>query len=46
MVKRGATEDLAGKYLGHAPKGVTGQNYIARSEQQVEQIFHSYVEAV
>lgn len=46
MIRRGASEDAAGEYLGHAPKSVTGQNYIARNEQHVEQIFHSFVEAV
>ena len=46
MVKRGASEDAAGEYLGHAPRNVTGQHYISRGEQYVEQIFHNYVEAV
>lgn len=46
IIRRGGSEDAAGEYLGHVPKNVTGQHYIARSEQHVEQIFHSFVEAV
>ena len=46
MVKRGASEDAAGEYLGHAPRNVTGRHYISKSVQHVEKIFHSYVEAV
>lgn len=46
IVRRGGSESDAGEYLGHVPKNVTGQYYIAHSEQHVEQIFHSYVEAV
>lgn len=46
IIRRGGTEDDAGEYLGHAPKNVTGKHYTFKSEQDVEQIFHSYVEAV
>lgn len=46
MVRRGASEDAAGEYLGHAPKNVTGKHYTYKSDQYVEQIFHNYVEAV
>lgn len=46
MVKRGASEDAAGEYLGHAPKSVTGRHYINKTDQYVENLFHNYVEAV
>ena len=46
ICKRGGSIEAAGEYLGHAPQGVTAQHYAFRSERDVEQIFHSYVELV
>ena len=46
MVKRGASEDAAGEYLGHTPRNVTGKHYIGKTDQYVEHIFHNFVEAV
>lgn len=46
IVRRGGSESAAGEYLGHAPKNVTGRHYIGKTDQYVENIFHSYVEAV
>ncbi|MBE5875661.1 MAG: hypothetical protein E7290_02085 [Lachnospiraceae bacterium] len=46
IVRRGGSESAAGEYLGHAPRNVTGRHYTFKSDQYVEQIFHSYVEIV
>lgn len=46
ICRRGGSEDAAGEYLGHAPRNVTGKHYTYKGDRYVEQIFHSYVEAV
>lgn len=46
ICKRGGSDSAAGEYLGHAPKNVTERSYTYKGTQHVEQIFHSYVEAV
>ena len=43
IVRRGGSNDDAGVYLGHAPKGVTAQHYIATDETQIYDIFRQYV---
>lgn len=43
IVKRGGSNDQAGAYLGHAPKGVTAQHYISTDETQVYDTFRHYV---
>lgn len=46
IVKRGGSNDQAGAYLGHAPKGVTAQHYINTDETQIYDTFRHYVAAV
>lgn len=46
IVKRGGSNDEAGAYLGHAPKGVTAQHYISTDETQIYDTFKHYVAAV
>ena len=46
IVRRGGSDEIAGEYLGHAPKNVTGKHYTFKGTEHVEQIFHNYVEAV
>lgn len=46
IVRRGGSDEIAGEYLGHAPKNVTGKHYTFKGTDHVEQIFHNYVEAV
>ena len=46
IVRRGGSDEIAGEYLGHAPKNVTGKHYTYKGDQHVEQIFRNYVEAV
>lgn len=46
ICRRGGSEELAGIYLGHAPRSVTGRHYTYRSEMCTEEIFKKYVEAV
>lgn len=46
IVKRGGSNDEAGAYLGHAPKGVTAQHYISTDENQIYDTFRHYVAAV
>lgn len=46
IVRRGGSDEIAGEYLGHVPKNVTGRHYTYKGTQHVEQIFHNYVEAV
>lgn len=46
ICKRGGTEEQAGEYLGHAPKGVTGQHYTYKGEAEIEKIFKDFVAAV
>lgn len=46
IVKRGGSDELAGEYLGHAPRNVTARHYTYKDEQHVERIFHDFVEAI
>lgn len=46
IVRRGGSDEIAGEYLGHTPKNVTGKHYTYKGSEHVEQIFHNYVEAV
>lgn len=46
IVKRGGSDDMAGDYLGHAPKNVTGRHYISKDEKHIENIFRNCVAAV
>lgn len=46
IVRRGGSDEIAGEYLGHTPKNVTGKHYTFKGSEHVEQIFHSFVEAV
>lgn len=46
ICKRGGSIDAAGEYLGHAPRNVTDRHYTYKGDKYVEQIFHSFVEAV
>lgn len=46
IVRRGGSDEIAGEYLGHAPKNVTGKHYTFKGDQHVEQIFRNFVEAV
>lgn len=46
IVKRGASVDEAGLYLGHKPNNVTAKHYAYMSEDSVKRIFKSYVECV
>lgn len=46
ICKRGGSVDAAGEYLGHAPRNVTDRHYTYKGDRHVEQIFHSFVEAV
>lgn len=43
IIRRGGSEDAAGEYLGHAPKGVTGKHYTFKDKQHTEKIFREYV---
>ena len=43
IIRRGGSEDAAGEYLGHAPKGVTGKHYAFKDKQHTEKIFREYV---
>ncbi len=46
VCKRGGSEEMAGIYLGHTPRTVTGKHYTYRFEQFTEDIFNKYVKAV
>lgn len=46
ICRRGGTEEQAGEYLGHAPKGVTGNHYTYKGDESVEKIFKDFVSAV
>lgn len=46
IVRRGGTDDMAGLYLGHAPRNVTSQHYISKDEMVIENIFRNCVAAV
>lgn len=46
IVRRGGSDEVAGEYLGHAPKNVTGRHYTYKGTDHVKQIFRNYVEAV
>lgn len=46
IVRRGGSDEMAGEYLGHAPKGVTGRHYTFKGEGHVCKIFEDYVAAV
>ena len=43
IVRRGGSDEQAGLYLGHAPKGVTAQHYIFKDEQATENVFRNFV---
>ena len=46
IISRGGTEDQAGRYLGHAPKGVTGKHYIRYTDHDTIDIFNRFVKAI
>lgn len=46
IVKRGGSDEIAGEYLGHAPRNVTARHYTYKDEMHVERIFKNYVEAI
>ena len=46
IVRRGGSDEQAGLYLGHAPKGVTAQHYVYKDEKETENVFRNYVAAV
>lgn len=46
ILRRGGTEDMAGFYLGHSPKSVTGKYYIKHGAEYTKDIFEHYIEAV
>lgn len=43
IVERGGSDEMAGEYLGHAPKTVAGQYYINKGTGHVVDIFNKYV---
>ena len=45
IVKRGGSDEIAGEYLGHAPRNVTAKHYTYKDEKYTERIFRDFVEA-
>ena len=43
IVKRSGSDEMAGAYLGHKPKSVTGQHYTFKGENYIEEIFNKCV---
>lgn len=43
IVKRSGSDEMAGAYLGHKPKSVTGQHYTFKWENYIEDIFNKCV---
>lgn len=43
IVKRGGSDEMAGEYLGHTPRTVTGRHYAAKGADRIEEIFNKYV---
>ena len=43
IVKRGGSDEMAGEYLGHTPRTVTGRHYTSKGAERIEEIFNRYV---
>ena len=43
IVRRGGSDEMAGEYLGHTPRTVTGKHYTSKGAERVEEIFNRYV---
>lgn len=43
IVRRGGSDEMAGEYLGHTPRTVTGRHYTSKGAEHIEEIFNRCV---
>lgn len=43
IAQKSGSDEMAGEYLGHTPKTVTGQHYIRKDKAHIVEIFNKYV---